>query len=201
MTALRPRRLIAPLAFASVTAILGGILYAELAGSVTPPPQSTVVVPAETVRIEGGERWNVPPLEKYSAIAERPLFRATRRRADPAATAEPDPDRTFDAKLIGILILEADRVAWFRTGAGGEIVALREGERIQGWLVRAIGVDRVVVVGDQTQELRLFGETTSAETPPVERATTPSTRRLRAPGAVARRPPAVTDPPNDAARR
>src|SRR4029079_252821 len=101
----------------------------------------------------------VPPLTEYAAMADRPLFRSTRRRPDPPATAEtPEPASSFNSKLVGIMIGPAERVAWMRTDATGEVTPVWVGERVQGWLLRAIETEKVVFEGERTEELKLFPE-------------------------------------------
>ena len=47
------------------------------------------------------------------------------------------------------------RVAWVRDPRG-EVVAVRVGERVQGWLVRGIEAEKVVLEGERVDEIKLF---------------------------------------------
>jgi general secretion pathway protein N len=86
---------------------------------------------------------SLPPLSSYAAIVERPLFAPTRRPAPgaPVATAGPSTEGRY--RLIGIVGTAAKRHAFIADGT--RRADLSEGDAFDGWTVKEIGADRVVL--------------------------------------------------------
>jgi hypothetical protein len=86
----------------------------------------------------------LPPLSSYAAIVERPLFAPTRRPAPgaPAAAAGPSVEGRY--RLIGIVGTSAKRHAFIADGTRRADIS--EGDTFDGWTVKEIGADRVVLV-------------------------------------------------------
>ncbi len=83
----------------------------------------------------------LPPFADFAAIAARPLFAPT-RRPDAARAASAIETRY---RLLGIVIAGAARHALLAPIAGGPALELAEGGAVEGWTVRKIESDRVLL--------------------------------------------------------
>jgi hypothetical protein len=93
-------------------------------------------------------------------ILERPLFAASRVPFEDAIIADEDSDegeevsQALQARLTGVAILPEGREALFER-EGGKPVAVKEGGQIEGWTVKAIRTNQVVLssaAGDEVLE-------------------------------------------------
>ena len=104
----------------------------------------------------------LPPLASLTATVERPLFTPGRR---PPEAAPPEvvqaapalaPAVEFSFSLSAIAVSEAERVAYFVDADVAGLTRVAEGEEVQGWTLKEVKDDRVVLVrGRQTQDLAL----------------------------------------------
>jgi hypothetical protein len=85
----------------------------------------------------------LPPLAGFAAIVERPLFAPTRRPALAAPVVSAGPPVEGRYRLIGIVGTAAKRHAFIADGA--RRADLGEGDTFDGWTVKEIGADRVVL--------------------------------------------------------
>lgn len=109
----------------------------------------------------------VPPVERFHALVERPLFRPDRKPPTPPA-ALPDggkPDATSAShlgegpllRLVGTLIEREGAVALVQREGEPQLVRLVVGDRLGAWQVIAIAADRLVLSdGQQEREWRLL---------------------------------------------
>lgn len=110
--------------------------------------------------------------ESFSAMLERPLFNPGRtpRPVEAPPPPPPSPEETppppepvvtgpngQDFKLIAIAAGPFGRVAALRLAVSGEVLHLREGDRVNAWTVIAVN-DRSIVIGttENNVTLRLF---------------------------------------------
>ncbi len=141
----RPRRQrAAALTFAALNLALAAIVAVELRTSdnLTETPAVTMTQP--TPAAAPSDDFSLPPLSTYGAVIERPLFARNRRPLPPQAAAA----TAGDAKsfvLVGVTVSGKQRTAVVRRGAPPTIARLTEGQEIDGWTVRHIGDDRVVL--------------------------------------------------------
>jgi hypothetical protein len=99
-----------------------------------------------------------------AAILERPLFASSRAPYEEAVIAEEDSDedestQTLHARLTGVAILPEGREALFERD-GSKPVAVKEGRQIDGWTVKTIHADKVVLSNASGEEVL---EPTNAE--------------------------------------
>jgi hypothetical protein len=85
----------------------------------------------------------LPPLVSFAAIVERPLFAPTRRPAPGAPVVSAGPLVEGRYRLIGIVSTAAKRHAFIADGT--RRADLGEGDTFDGWTVKEIGADRVVL--------------------------------------------------------
>jgi general secretion pathway protein N len=150
------RQWLQPLTLCLVAAsvILAGIaVWPWLPESAAAPPVPEVLRPAA----DGVAAASLPPLADFAVTAARPLFAPTRR--PPAATQ----DSLFAAgiegryRLQGLFIAGKARRALLVEEAGGRTLQVGEGDTVEGWTVRKIEQDRLILAspaGETTLALR-----------------------------------------------
>jgi hypothetical protein len=99
---------------------------------------------------------SLPPLAAFTATSERPLFSPSRR---PPAAAAPRGTSALDGRyrLLGLVIAGTARRALVAEIAGGRKFEIGEGEAIEGWVVKRIDRDAVLLAspsGEATLTLR-----------------------------------------------
>jgi hypothetical protein len=99
----------------------------------------------------------VPPLAVYATVIERPLFSPTRRPPPAPQPAEAGPARMQGMTLKGIVLSPHRRISLIETaGAGLTPQRIAEGERVQGWSLKAVQPDHVVLrQGEVVRRLEL----------------------------------------------
>jgi general secretion pathway protein N len=157
------------IAFAGLTAseFETGVARPQVdADHVPPPPAITTASPPAPL-----------PLARFSSIVERPLFTATRRPPEYAtATEDAPPPRQLDVVLLGIIAYHDGAVALMQPKAG-EVVPVREGQKVSGWKVERIQADRVFLQGERLEEVKLYAKT-AAELSTVAKGGPPRAQSL-----------------------
>lgn len=124
------------------------------APALSPAGRRATLSHAASVRI--ASREEMPSLKTFSEVTERPLFSPKRRPERPPTKAAARPWSVL--KLEGIIVTHDVREALLRRGTSSNIVPLREGQALDGWTIRSIARDRILIEGDGAQhELRLPG--------------------------------------------
>jgi hypothetical protein len=121
-------------------------------------------IPAPAARDTLPQLAALPPFADFGAIAARPLFSPT-RRPDAAQAATGIAARY---RLLGIAIAANARHALLAPVNGGAALELAEGDSIDGWTLRKIADDRIVLSSPT------LGDATLALAPP---ASTPPPRQ------------------------
>jgi hypothetical protein len=99
--------------------------------------------------------FSLPPLQNFAAVAERPLFMPDRQ--PPAQARAQGTGAWSTLSLAGVIVTPDARQALIAHGQPPAIAHLQEGQSVDGWTLRSIAVDRVVVAnGHEQHELRLF---------------------------------------------
>jgi general secretion pathway protein N len=116
---------------------------------------------------------SLAPLSSFSAVTDRPLFSPDRR---PAPQASETLGSWSALSLAGIIVTPESREVLIVHGNPAKLVHLQEGQSVDGWVVRAIEPDRVVVAnGGEQHELRFLGKHED------ERSTRGNPRRVTTP--------------------
>jgi hypothetical protein len=156
---------------------LAAIIAAEFSAGTAPPPVAgaAVVMAARNVAagapVAGSERrWT-------AAILERPLF-------NPARRPPGEPSEAGSFRLSGTIVGPDGRRAIFEPAGTGRPVIVREGERMEGAVVRAIAPGLVLVVGADGPRLLAPSYTTPSGA--VAAGTPPLARHLATPAAPVR---------------
>lgn len=167
------------LALALTAALLAGVLAYQWSGW---PPQSPAVDADGTLPPDGGgglastedpfARLGPPELrEAYASVTERPLFRPQRKppEAEPD-TPEPLPETQPAVDLVGldlsaVVITPAVVSAWVRDKAQ-ELKRVRLGDELEGWAVKDILSDRLVLERQGERNELLLRDFTQAQAPP-----------------------------------
>jgi hypothetical protein len=154
-SALNPIRAFA--ASALLLAGLSGVMVVELNATpeaMSPDEKSAAsAAPAALPAVSRGG-FALPPLSSFAEVTERPLFSSTRRPAtEEIAQAK---DGNLGIRLAGIVTSpDASRVI-VAHGDPPVLARLKEGDNIDGWSVRLIDANRVVLRrGDEDRQLTL----------------------------------------------
>jgi general secretion pathway protein N len=140
------------------------------------------------------EPYALPPLERFAAVVERPLFSPTRRMPplpEPVAEAAPPPEQgpapdpgptgpaEPDLRFFGT-VRQGDRAAALVTFPATNAVArLVPGDRVSEWEVMEVDRDRLILgFGDERRTFTIFGPSAGggqqAAPRPAPAAATPS---------------------------
>jgi len=99
------------------------------------------------------------PLSDFDEIVRRPLFTASRSPfvVPTETTQNPAGVRSPDIRLAGVAIDAGKKQALLRTPQQPQGRWVEQGDSIDGWLLRSVRDDAVIVAsGQQTYELRLY---------------------------------------------
>jgi hypothetical protein len=119
-----------------------------------PPETLAVVMPdtaasGQTVEIPEAPKYHPPPIERFAAALDRPLFSQDRRppEDEPTGTGVVE-DRALSATLQGILFATSGSVALLTAVGESAPVRISEGELFLGWRLLEIHPDNVVFERD-----------------------------------------------------
>lgn len=101
--------------------------------------ESQEAVPTPTPRLE------LPPIERFAALVERPIFTATRRSAPrrPGPGAAPISGAGTNLvlgryRLTGVVVAPAKRLVLLKRPGDGKTIRVFEGETIDGWTLTQV---------------------------------------------------------------
>jgi general secretion pathway protein N len=152
----------------------GALIALEWSASFSPPiGEAPAPAAGPSKAAEPAPAFSLAPLSSFSAVTDRPLFSPDRR---PAPAASETLGSWSALSLAGIVVTPESREVLIAHGNPAKTVHLQEGQSVDGWVVRAIEPDRIVVAnGTEQHELRFLGkheDERSAHGNP-RRATTP----------------------------
>lgn len=183
------------LALALTAALLAGVLAYQWSGW---PPPSTSDGADGAVGSDGGSGLDstedplarlAPPedREAYASVTERPLFRPQRKppeaepdAPEPLAEAQPAVD-LVGLDLSAVVITPAVVSAWVRDSKAQELKRVRLGDELEGWAVKDILSDRLVLErqGERNELLlRDFTQMPPPAAPPPRARPTPAAQRM-----------------------
>jgi hypothetical protein len=173
------RSLLVLLVLAAVSAAMGLRIQDELLrspeipGTVEPDQTSGGNDADQTIEIPDMPRYDPPPIERFAAALDRPLFSPDRQPSADAPVA-PGPElQALTATLQGILFASSGSVALLTAVGETTPVRVSQGEIFLGWRLLEIHPDSVVFEKDDetvTLELIYRGQSEPAE---------PAGRRVR----------------------
>jgi hypothetical protein len=179
MSARRRSRWLLPLVLLGVCAVLGTVLYDQIAGD-APGGGGNAGSTAGSFAIEAlpaEAAFDMPPRETYAAVIERPLFSPTRRPETGAVFTPEAPAEDIQLKLLGVLISSDERFALIKTGESNPAIRVGAGGGIAGWTVKEIHEFSVILErDDETIEIFLQYDDTpppQPEPPPEEEVVEP----------------------------
>lgn len=112
-------------------------------------------------------------LETYGIVIERPLFRPQRKPPEPEpeqSETEPEPEiaGTLDGMdLSAVVMTPAQTEAWVRDPREPKLKPLRVGDDLEGWAVKEILNDRVVLERQGERNELLLRDFAKAQMPAV----------------------------------
>lgn len=175
------KQIFASLLLLALCAGLAHALMAELEAA----PRSGPVVTGVRSKEDSGVRptarghFKAPSLSQLSAITERPLFFEGRRMPvlTPEEKAVAKPPQDASVVLYGVIIAPDQRVALIQPASTGEVAQLTVGQMVEGWLIKEIMSDRIVLhQGDNVEEVQI-----KEVVPPKPRRTPRRTNLKRSP--------------------
>lgn len=133
---------------------LAGLVYQKLAVSPNPGALAGASAGPEVVlgELPAEPRFTPAAIESYDAVLERPLFSPTRRPPEEEAVALPVLS-DFDYVLKGVLIDDSARIALLRRYSDDRVIHLKEGDALDGWRLKVVAADYVVVERDGREEV------------------------------------------------
>jgi hypothetical protein len=149
-----------------LTLILGGLL---LAGALLPwlLPANRLVDASLPAAVRSETSAPPPlalqPIESYAAMVERPLFTATRRAA-PAGVAPAERNAGLILgryRLTGVIVTPHKR-SILLASAGNRTQTVVQGEAIDGWTLKTVERDRIVLENGGKQEVVPVGKPDTA---------------------------------------
>lgn len=140
------QRMLMPLSFIALGLALAWMIYQQLQGTVSAnfADQSASTPEPVLPEIATQVAFRMPPMRKFDAILQRPLFSQTRR---PLASAPASPvvvSQNLGLSLIGITIASDGKFALVMPVGGGESLRLREGQDYRGWTLSLIEAKNIV---------------------------------------------------------
>ncbi|MEM7169163.1 MAG: hypothetical protein AAF530_03285 [Pseudomonadota bacterium] len=175
-----------PLLLAAVCGLLGWFVWAQLGES--EPGRSgsaeakSVVAAAEVPDLPPPPDYQMPPLEEFSIVIERPIFSQSRRPTEVVAekaTREVVREK-LKFTLKGIIITDGERRALLSPEDGGKDITLVEGDEIKGWTLGTVESSQVIFRrGAKETVLSLTFDAAPAFNPESDRRSKRSERRKR----------------------
>ncbi len=151
-------------------------------------PAPAVLEPQLMAKLDASD-----PRESYTNITEHPLFRPD-RKPEPPLEEEPSVPETSQEKLelstidlSAVLISPTVVSAWVRDPSKPKLQRLRIGDEFNGWAVRDILEDRVLLERQGERDALILRD--YSKTPPSAASRPPAQRR------PAQRPPRPATPP------
>ncbi len=143
----RRARLWLPTSFVVAYLAFGWLIYQQLTGA----PNTEALARVQPEHVPGLEE--LPPelqfamaaIEDFESVLERPLFSPSRRPAPVEEGAAPAVGQEFDYILKGVLIDNEARIALLYHKGGAGTVRQAEGTKIDGWLLKEVEGDFIVV--------------------------------------------------------
>ncbi len=122
----------------------------------------------QTIDIPEMPKYDPPPIERFAAALDRPLFSPGRRPPEGEPSAGVVEDRALSATLQGILFASSGSVALLTEVGESSQVQVSEGEVFLGWRLLEIHPDNVVFERDEeTVTLEMIYKAQPAPEPPA----------------------------------
>jgi hypothetical protein len=155
-----PQQLLSVLTPALLGAIcvgLAGFVYRELNGVDTAADPLSPVAAGMIQQLAPEGTFAMAPIEKFSAIIERPVFSANRRPVSQQAGSQKQLQRAQSKfTLYGIAISAGQRIALVGMERGTGLIRVKEGDALAGWVVVDIERTRLLLrQGALDEELEL----------------------------------------------
>jgi hypothetical protein len=157
-----------------------------------PPPAKTA--PAAEPGIEE-EDFELPALDDYEQMAERPLFMENRRPGveTAEAAAPPPPPTPMTLKLMGIVSTPKEKTALLMDSKG-KYKRLKVQDTLDGWMLVELSSDKATLQqGDKREDLPLLKKRPKTAPPPP--GTPPQAGQLPRPGPMPGPVPGQRPPP------
>ena len=153
---------------------------------------------SQTLELPEMPKYDPPPIERFAATLDRPLFSPDRRppKGQPITTGIVE-DRALTATLQGVLFANSGSIALLTAVGESTTVRVSQGELFLGWRLLEIHPDKVVFGRDEeTVTLELIYKAQAAPPKPVRQP-----RRTRRQPTVSQPAPPQPTPPQRTPRQ
>lgn len=125
----------------------------------------------ETIEVPEMPKYDPPPIERFAAALDRPLFSTDRRPSEDEPVAAGTVEaQALTATLRGILFSNEEGVALLSPIGETTVVRVSQGDIYLGWRLLEIGTDRAVFEMDgETITLELIYKAQSDPIPPPKK--------------------------------
>jgi general secretion pathway protein N len=152
--------------------ILVPLIYVEWEQQEAGAPEVAVTVAdapvARPVIAPPDPGYAMPAYDNYSEVLARPPFSETRRPAPPGAVARAI-EQPLTATVVGTILAEGSVRALVEHGEPPQVTRVLEGQDLDGWTVKTILQEKIVLVrGPATIELKVKGGTQASTTTPSD---------------------------------
>lgn len=112
-------------------------------------------------------RLELPPIERFAALVERPIFTATRRSAPRRPGAAPISGAGTNLvlgryRLAGIVVAPTRRLVLLRRPGDSKTIRVLEGETIDGWTLTQVSKTALILEsGNRREEFLVRGKSKS----------------------------------------
>jgi len=143
----RRTRLWLPTSFVVAYLALGWLIYQHLTG----PPNTEALARNQPEQVPAPEELPPEPqfamaaIQDFESVLERPLFSPSRQPAPADVVPTTNDEQEFGYTLKGVLIDIEARIAFLYHEGGAGIVRQAEGTKIDGWLLKKVEADFIVV--------------------------------------------------------
>jgi type II secretory pathway component PulC len=136
---------------------LAAVVYRELSSAETSIDSVSPVAKGTIQALRPEKSFAMAPIEKFSAIVERPIFSADRRPASKMAGSEKQAQRPRSKlTLYGIAISAGERIALVGAERGTGLIRVKRGDALSGWVVVDIERTRLLLrQGSRDEQLEL----------------------------------------------
>src|SRR4029077_13481088 len=122
---------------------LGAVVHRELSSAETSTDPVRPVAESTIQALRPEKTFAMAPIEKFSAIVDRPLFSADRRPASKTAVSAQRPRSKFT--LYGVAISAGERIALVGADRGTGLIRVKQGDALSGWTVVDIERTRLLL--------------------------------------------------------
>jgi len=165
-----PTDIVSRALLSTATLLLLIIVFEVAAIMAGPPPADPALEDGSTlppaVSASGQNTMSYPPLGEFKEILQRPVYELTRRpvQVRKVVSDNASADRLRQKWRLSGIIIDENNIAILETQRAGETLSLIEGQSLDGWRVREISENGVVLIrGGEALQFVLHDESANGQ--------------------------------------